>query len=617
MTTQLRRHATRPLLLVILSILLMSLAPAQAANDDFLPVDDAFKPDIERVDSGHAAISWQIADDYYLYRHAFDFELKNAGGAAVDKPQVPAGKPHEDEFFGSVETYRNSVRVVIPLPDAQRITDATRIAVTYQGCADAGLCYPPQTRTFTIPAADSSTTAQPAASSPPGATAVDQRDGDITVSKQDDLAQRLAGADRLSTIGLFFVLGILLAFTPCILPMIPILSGLIVGSGAGPRRAFGLSLVYVLAMAAAYAVFGVIAGYFGANLQAALQMPAVLVAFAAVFVILALACFGVLELQLPTAWQTRLGNIGSRRGGLIGAALMGFFAALIAGPCLAPPLVGALLYISSSGDILLGGTALFVLGLGMGIPLIAVGTFGARLLPRAGAWMQQIRIFFGVVLLGVALWLVSRILEPVTALAGWGVLALAYGAWLSTVSTTSPVALTFKRAVVFLLFVYAGCAGVGVLAGSGRPVQPLAGFGQISNTGGSQHANTESVFETVEGYDQLQAALQVAARAGRPAMVDFYADWCVECVQMERTVFADSKVRDALADVTALQVDITDYDAADRALLEKMDVFGPPTMLFYRPSGDEATGHRLVGAVDAPGFIRHLERATAEVEPTL
>jgi len=606
-------HAIRrlgPLILLLLATLLTA-ATAHAA-DDFLSVDDAFAPSVERVDANHIAVRWHIADAYYLYRHAFGFELEKAGDTTLGEPRIPDGDQHTDEFFGSVETYRDTVRVVLPLSRSDALTDGARIAVQYQGCADAGLCYPPQNREFTIPAAagDTGDTGDTGESS--SASAANGNSNGF-VTQQDDLARRLADAGHLSTLGLFFVLGILLAFTPCILPMIPILSGLIVGSGAGPRRAFGLSLVYVLAMAVAYAVFGVIAGYFGANLQAALQMPVVLLPFAAIFVALALASFGLFELQVPTSWQTRLGAIGSRRGGLAGAALMGFFAALIAGPCLAPPLVGALLYISSSGDFLLGGAALFVLGLGMGLPLILMGTFGARFVPRAGAWMQQIRIFFGVVLLGVALWLVSRILDPVTALAGWGLLTLAYGAYLSSRITESTALLAFKRAVVFVLFFYAGCAGVGVLAGNGRPTQPLAVLAQ-SGSSPTQSASTEAVFTQVEDYDQLQAALQAAAKADRPAVVDFYADWCVECVQMERTVFANNDVRNALDDVAALQIDITDYDATDRALLRKLDVFGPPTMLFYRPDGEEAADHRIIGKVDAAGFIRRLQRATATTD---
>ena len=318
-----------PWLALVLIVCVLGLAStlAQAAND-FLPVDEAFAPSAARTADGDIAITWQIADTYYLYRHAFDFELVDAGPSTLGEARIPDGEKHTDEFFGPVETYRDSVRVVLPIADDTPLANDARIRVTYQGCADAGLCYPPQTKTLTIDAAPAGDT------SPTNETAAADSDNGF-LTQQDDLAGRLAGAGTLPTLGLFFLFGLLLAFTPCILPMIPILSGLIVGAQATPARAFTLSLAYVLAMAAAYTVFGVIAGYFGANLQAALQRPWVLWPFAGLFILLGTASFGWFDFQMPGRWQGALSRLGQGQRGLVGAAVLGFAAALIAGPCLA------------------------------------------------------------------------------------------------------------------------------------------------------------------------------------------------------------------------------------------------------------------------------------------
>ena len=597
------RWLWQALALCLLALASLASVSASAAND-FLPVDEAFAPTATRTAEGDVAVTWQIADAYYLYRHAFDFELVDAGPSTLGEARIPDGEKHTDEFFGPVETYRDRIRVVLPVTGDTALADDARIRVTYQGCADAGLCYPPQTKTLTIGAAPAGDKADANETG-----TAESNSGFLT--QQDDLAGRLARAGTLPTLGLFFLFGLLLAFTPCILPMIPILSGLIVGAQATPARAFTLSLAYVLAMAAAYTVFGVIAGYFGANLQAALQMPAVLIPFAVVFVLLALAAFGLFQLQMPAPIRQRASAIGARRGGIAGASLMGFFSALIAGPCLAPPLVGALLYISSSGDMLLGGAALFMLGLGMGVPLIAIGVFGARLMPHAGAWMKEVQILSGVILLAVALWLLTRILPNAVSQAGWGLLALAYGSYLSTLDPAARAGRAVLRGVVFLLFIYAGAATVGVLAGAknATAVHPLAPLTTGPAAAGSPtQDDTSSPFTRVADLDQLQAALANARENGRAAVVDFYADWCVECVQMEHGLFAEPEVREALSNVVALQVDVTDYDGADRALMRELDVFGPPTVLFYRPDGSEADDQRLIGTIDPAGFIDRLNR---------
>lgn len=590
--------------------------PAGAAADslfdrggpDFLPVDEAFRPALERTGEDELAVVWAIASGYYLYRHAFDFALVDAGGAGLGTPAIPDGERHEDEFFGEVETYRDRVSVTLPLT-GEPAADA-RLRVHYQGCADAGLCYPPQTRLLALGGAGDPVTGGGTTGAADGAT------DDDFVATQDRLAARLAGGGLAWIAVSFLGLGVLLAFTPCVLPMLPILSGLIVGTHAGlgghrggALRGLSLSVVYVLAMAAAYTVFGVLAGLLGANLQASLQSPWVLVPFALVFVVLALAMFGVYQLQLPAAWQSRLNAFGQGGGRprLWGAAVLGFFSALIVGPCLAPPLAGALLYIGGSGDPLLGGLALFALGLGMGLPLIVLGTVGGGVLPRPGPWMDEVRVFFGVVLVGVALWLLARVLPGPAMLALWAVLLAGYGVHLGALEwRTRPSAGRPLQAAGVLALIYAGILLVGAASGAHdplRPLQPLAA-GTATDAAGER-----SALRRVGDVDALRAALAAAERAGRPALVDFYADWCVECVRMERTVFSRPEVHRALAGVAALQVDVTDYDAADRALLREFDVLGPPTILFFGADGRERRRYRLIGETDVDGFLTRLDQA--------
>lgn len=572
---------------------------------DFLPVEDAFLPSV-LVNDDSINVRWDIAEGYYLYKHALKFELSSKSEAVLATPQIPDGEKHVDDFFGEVETYRNQLTVTLPFSGGP----PSAIQIVYQGCADAGLCYPPQTQTLdlgsgqVVPEGSTGLTAQSDTSS------TQEPSADTFVAEQDRLAGLISSGNLAWTLISFLGLGILLAFTPCVLPMIPILSGIIVGRGDNISlwRGFSLSCAYVLAMALAYTFFGVLAGIFGANLQAALQSPWVLVPFALLFVVLALAMFGVYELQVPSALQTRLNNLSRRsNGGLAGAALMGFAAALIVGPCLAPPLAGALLYIGSSGDAVLGGAALFALGIGMGLPLIILGTAGAGMLPKAGAWMEKIKVLFGVILLGVAIWLLTRIVPSPAILALWAVLLAAYGVYLGALESAATPIKRLAKAAGLLSLIYATILLVGAAMGATNPLRPLQDLGQKQSN--SQAVSKASAFKRVSNRDELFAALETAAREQRPAVVDFYADWCVECVHMERTVFNTEAVQNALAPIAALQIDITDYNAQDRDLLKELGVIGPPTILFYDATGDELKNYRLIGEVDAPGFVKHLQRA--------
>ncbi|MDT0619074.1 protein-disulfide reductase DsbD [Salinisphaera sp. P385] len=583
------------LLLTISALAFGQSGLLQNSNRDFLPVDEAFVLDAEPAEN-KLTLHWQIAEDYYLYRHALAFEPVGDNDLRLGDPEIPDGEVHEDEFFGEVETYRRSLSVEIPIEGD--IGDDARVAVTYQGCADAGLCYPPETREIAL--ADGST-----ASPSPDPPSTGFR------AEQDRLADTLSGDGRLWTLATFLGLGLLLAFTPCVLPMIPILSGIIVGqSGAvGPWRGLLLSSAYVLAMAAAYTVFGVIAALSGLNLQAALQSPWVVAPFALVFLALSLAMFGFYQLQLPAGLQARLSAVGRDRGGLAGAGLMGFVSALIVGPCLAPPLAGALLYISTSGDALLGGLALFCLGLGMGLPLIVLGTVGGGVLPRAGQWMQHINALFGVILLGVAIWLLGRIVPGPIELVLWAGLFAGYGAHLGAFGGAAG-AHSLRQGAGLLALIYAAVLIVGASGGAGDPLRPLAPF-----TGGGSTASAAnpdaSPFTRLQSSDALRQAMAQAANDGQPAVVDFYADWCVECVNMEHRVFNQPEVGNALDGVAALQLDVTDYTSGQRALMREFGVVGPPTILFIGADGEERRDYRLIGETDTAGFVRRLRDAVS------
>ncbi|WP_348760644.1 protein-disulfide reductase DsbD [uncultured Salinisphaera sp.] len=598
--------------LVVGLLLCLCALSASAQSTDLLPVDQAFQPQAQRLDASTIQVRWQIADGYYLYRHAFDFSLAGAGDARIASADIPTGEKHEDEYFGPVETYRDQVAVRLHVDG--NADGAERVKVAYQGCADAGLCYPPQTKTLNVSAASSDSGAADPGPPEPNWTAAQATNTpasvDTPAGTTGRLATRLADAPGLATLALFALLGLGLSLTPCILPMIPIVAGLIGSREVSRGRAAALALSYVLAMALAYAVFGVVAGAFGANIQAGLQRPWVLWPFAGLFVLLGTASFGWFDVQIPGAWQTRLARLGQGQRGLLGGGVLGFAAALIAGPCLAPPLAGALLYISTSGDLWLGGAALFCLGLGMGLPLIALAVFGATVLPRAGRWMHDVRVFFGVMLIAVGLWLALRLVEPPIALAAWGLLALVYGCYLSTQPHDSIAGATMRRVASAVLLGYAALAGLGLAVGQGRPTQPLDGLRAATGSNASPAAARTAFIHVTDG-PGLSRALAEAKAAHRPAIVDVYADWCVECVQMKNGLFQRDAVSRALAGVTAIELDITAYNTRQRHLLKTLDVFGPPTLLFFDRNGQARDGLRAVGALDQRELLARLAKLDA------
>ncbi len=563
---------------LLFALLISSLA--QAGNNpfeskpEFLPVDKAFVLTSERLESGETQLFWQITDGYYLYQKRLKFD----GLTAEQQPALPTGESHSDEFFGEQPVYRQGLEVKIPA------SASGQIKVSYQGCADAGLCYPPQTRVI-----DLGGKAVVAAST----EAPDQ-------ALASSLQQRALGWSLL----VFFGLGLLLAFTPCTLPMLPILAGMVVGSGATPRRGFALAGSYVICMALVYAAMGVIAALLGANLQAWLQNPWLLGTFAAIFVVLALPMFGFFELQLPVALRDRLEHASrSRSGGsLIGAGVLGALSGLLVGPCMTAPLAGALLYIAQSGNALHGGLILFSLGIGIGVPLLLLVTVGNRFLPKPGAWMNLLKGVFGFLFLATALLMLRPVLDPSLWLGLCGALLLiaAYSAWKQS-EGFGRIAQMFGAAAL-LLGLWGSLLVIGAAGGSDDPYQPL----QVYSAGRTASAapNGHEAFTTIKDPAALQSELDAAKAKGQWVLLDYYADWCVSCKVMEKQVFGTDKVMQALSDVRLLRLDVTADNAASRELLSRYKVPGPPSFVWIGTDGEERRSQRITGEVDADTFLQ-------------
>ncbi|NNC22997.1 protein-disulfide reductase DsbD [Salinisphaera sp. USBA-960] len=602
-------------LLLLLAACLVYSSTTLAAEDQFLPPDKAFSYQKQVTDNGRIELRWQVADGYYLYRSRMQIEGKDA---SIKKVKKPDGKLIHDQYFGDQNVYNHDVTVTIDPGQARQID------LTWQGCAKAGLCYPPQHATLDVPtdAGGGSTTAS-ADKASEQASAASQSQAPQTAAEAnhqsgDDqaLVNRLAQGSIAWTLAVFFGLGLLLAFTPCVLPMVPILSGVIVGADARGLRGAVLSLAFVLPMAVTYAVLGVAAALAGANLQAILQTPAVLGAFALVFVVLALAMFGVFEFQLPAALRDRLNRANeNRRGGHIaGAAGMGVISAVLVGPCMTAPLAGALLYIAQSGDVVLGGLALLALGLGMGVPLLVVGTLGAQFMPRPGPWMNGVKAAFGFVLLATALWMISRVLPASVTLGLWGVLfiaaGLAIGCAVRRLGYSAGVGTVAAATGALVLGLWGGLMVVGAAGGAHDPMRPLT----FLSTGSGANATPASTdfndrFQRVHDLASLKQSVGAAKQQDQWTLVDFYADWCVSCKVIERQVYGNAKVQKALANVNLVRPDITDNNQAIRKMMDAFDVVGPPTILFIGPDGQRYRSARIVGELDADAFLEHWRRA--------
>ncbi len=609
-------------LFITLLLLLSITSPAQASLGDtfrdlgatlgfnssqpeFLDPEDAFFYSAEAVDSHTLRADFDIVDEYYLYKDKFEFTIESSEEITVVSAVGSKGKEKDDEFFGLMEVYYGKASFTLKLAHSLEKETPITLVARYQGCADAGLCYPPTTSRIDIllPAGDGTS---------PGSTDSPTHSAPM-LSEQDQLADNLANKSAWLTIATFFGLGLLLAFTPCVFPMIPILSSIIVEQGEQitTRRAFTLSLVYVLAMALTYTIAGVFAGMFGENLQIMLQNVWVLGTFSIVFVLLSLSMFGFYELQLPSAVQSKLSKMSNNQQGgtLAGTAIMGFLSALIVGPCVAPPLAGALIYIGQSGDAVLGGMALFALSMGMGLPLLAIGASAGKLLPHAGNWMNSIKAVFGVLLLAVAIWMLERIIPAPATLALWSILLIGSSIYMGALEPVGIDGTGWKKlwkGVGLTLLIYGSLLLIGAASGAKDPLQPLQGV-SLAATSSTQQSN-KLAFKIIKSVDELQQEIAQAKENGQPVMLDFYADWCISCKEMERYTFSDPQVIAALSGFRLLKADVTANNANDKALLKAFNLIGPPSIIFYDQSGQELRHLRLVGFMDASSFRQHAER---------
>jgi len=585
------------------------VSPTHAA-DDFLDPSVAFKFSATEK-PGEIDVRYKVADGYYMYRERFAFAVKS-GTATLGDPQLPAGKVHFDQTFNKdVETYRGELVIRIPVKQASGPFD---IAVTGQGCADQGICYPPMERVYHVSGA-ALTAAGTAAPTPVLTTDAPWYE---RATSADYAQSLLDGGGFFSVIGLFFVAGVVLSLLPCSYPMIPILSAIIIGEGASVTRArgFGLSAAYVFGMAIVYTVLGVLAAMIGQSLGAWLQNPWVLGAFGVLLAVFALTLIAGVDIALPARWQNSVNEASQRRsGGKVAAVVvMGALSALVVGACMTAPLFAILAFIAHTGNALLGGAALFSMGVGLGVPLLIIGLGAGTLLPRAGNWMDGVKVFFGVVLLAAALWIVWPVLGAAVAMALAALWLLIAAAALGTfTAAASPVSIWRRLGHGFgaALAIWAATLVVGLAAGSTDPLKPLAVFTTGSRTGAiaanvAQQAAPGETFAPVKSSAELDLAVKAA---GRPAMLDFYADWCVSCKEMEHSTFSDPRVRARLAQLNLLRADVTANNPDDQALLKRFGLFGPPGIIFFNTEGAEVV--RVVGYESADKFLKSLDKLSA------
>jgi thiol:disulfide interchange protein DsbD len=595
----------------ILALMLTFCLHGFAGAQDLLDPALAFKFSAQATDAGTIEVRYRIADGYYMYRDKFKFAVEPAT-LKLGTAQFPAGDIHNDEFFGKMETYRKEVRIRLPFTRDAAATEL-KLAVTSQGCADVGVCYIPQLQTAEIKLAalaPATGASAPGAASTPFAEAARATGAPAVINDEARFEKLLASGSLWLIAAAFFGAGILLTFTPCVLPMIPILSGIIVGEGrnATRTRAFTLSFAYVLGMSVTYTAIGIGAALSGSLLSAALQNPWVLSAFAAVFVLLSLSMFGFYELQLPSGFHAKITQTSSRlKGGHFGAVvLMGVLSAAIVSPCVAAPLAGALLYISQTRDVVLGGSALFAMSIGMGVPLILVGVFEGAYLPKSGHWMRSVKHFFGTLLLAVAIWIVSPVLPAAVQMLAWAALLVGSAMVLRAIDPLPRDAGTATRlwkGVGFIALIAGAALAVGALSGSRDVLRPLGGL-----FAGGEPAAHEVRFTRVRNLAELEARIATAAK---PVMLDFYADWCVSCKEMEAFTFTDPRVKAKMEQILLLQADVTANSPEDKALLKRFNLFGPPGIIFFDRQGREIQGMRVIGYQSADGFLTILNRAAS------
>ena len=588
-----------------LFIFLVCCLTAMAAQADlfnnktkFLPVDQAFQLDVQRSDTG-VSMQWQIAENYYLYQDKLAFSLN--GKPVENAPQfLSSAEQYEDPYFGLVTIFKHDLNLTLPLKDPQ---SQDLLEVTYQGCAK-GFCYPPETKQFQIGDLSSNVSASHEVQNSAETHQTSQsavENANVFSSQQNQLAESLSQSKYAML--WFFVLGIGLAFTPCVLPMLPLLSAIVIGGRKEETsnwRALALSFVYVQGMALTYTLLGLVVVLIGLPFQIALQSPYVLIGLSIVFVLLALSMFGLFTLQLPSSLQTKLTQFSQQQksGAFFGVFVMGAIAGLVASPCTSAPLSGALLYVAQSGDFVIGALTLYLLALGMGLPLILITVFGNKILPKSGAWMENVKTAFGFVMLALPIFLISRIIPSMWEPRLWALLGVSFFIWLATQMRSNGIGLFFR--IVF--FVAAMVSA-----------QPLQNWVWQDNATTSQAVNAQSavknslVFQQISNYDELQAVLK--QHPNKMAMLDLYADWCVACKEFEHKTFADPQVQSALSDVLLLRVDMTNNSESNRTLMKALAVTGLPTIIFFNQQGEEIQAQRITGFLPAEAFMATLNAA--------
>ncbi|MDH3747733.1 MAG: protein-disulfide reductase DsbD [Gammaproteobacteria bacterium] len=579
---------------------------ASSGQQDFPPPDEVFFPDVQAIDGNTVELIIRVIPGFYLYKHKISVTVLG-DNARTGQLDLPKGKIKTDEFFGEQEVYYDEVVGRVAIARATPAAMDVELEVAYQGCADGGLCYLPQTKVFTVSLPEA-TSIMDLSSLPDHVTSA------APVSEQARLASIITESSIWVAAGVFFLAGLGLAFTPCVLPMIPILSGIIAGEGDGvsPMRGFTLALSYVMGMALIYTAAGVAAAAAGMQLQATFNQPWILILFSGLFVLLALGMFGAYDLQMPSSIQSKLANVsGNQKSGtMIGAFVMGALSALVVTACVAPALIAALTVMAQSGDMLRGGFALFAMSLGMGAPLLLVGAAQGQLLPKVGPWMVAIKGAFGFMMLGLAIWMLSRMLPGSVTLAMWAALIFMCGVFmggLTTLSADSSVARKLGKGFGLLAILYGLVLFLGAFSGGTNPLKPLASITMGGGISASDEKHLE--FTRIKTVDDFDRELAAAVQAGKSVMLDFYADWCISCIEMEEYTFITPVVQAALANTVTLQADVTRADDEDRALLKRFGSFGPPTIVFFGPDGQQRDGYDVVGFMKAEDFANHIRRA--------
>ena len=579
----------KKLLVSLLLPLLLFPFLAEAQNLEPVPPDQAFNITSKIGPDNTVMLNWKIAPKHYLYRDRFHFKVLKPPSAQIGRILLPEGIHKKDKIFGNYEVYYNTTTLSVPILNAS----STEIIfqVSYQGCSESGYCYPPEVKTYQINFQTHHITPYFIE----------------TETTQGKISHLLASKNLIAILLSFFGFGLLLSLTPCVLPMLPILSTIIVGHSKkiSAAKGFWLSLCYVLGMAVAYAIAGLAIGSLGESLQAILQLPWIIALFSLIFVILALSMFGFYQLHLPKRFEEKLHKLSNQQkhGHYISVFIMGLIASLIISPCVTPALVGALSYIIHSGNALLGASALFVMGVGMGIPLLIIGTVGGKLLPKAGSWMQTINNFFGVLMLAVAIWLLSRVIPGPVTLLLWATLLVITAIFLKALKKARDNRFEkFCKGIGFILLIYGATLIVGATMGNSNPLQPLAGIT------GNKSNNQQNEFISVKNIQEVRTAINNATKQKRFVTLDFYADWCIACKEMDATTFQNAQVKLMLENFVKLRADVTANDPENKALEKYFNVIAPPTIIFFDPHGQLLKSMTLVGKTGSQDFLKHLQK---------